>query len=161
VEAGVHLQLPYRLADHTFDGERVNVNFSVLRSCLAQTTDGNSAFTLQALADAAAGNTPGGDLELPPVNASQLEDLWQVLVVAISDFEVKWTGGDKTPDGLLIWKPDARLWTHENQDNWTPQNKTGWPRAIKISFKINDPSMPREFRGDKGIAYEVICTVGE
>jgi len=144
----------------TFEGERVNTNFSVLRSCPAQAADSNSVFTLQGLVNAAAAKAPS-DLELPPVNASQIDDLWQVLVVAISDFEVKWTGGEKTADGLLIWRSDPKLWTPQNQDNWTRQNPTGWPRAIKIRFKINDPLMPREFRGNKGIAYEVISTVGE
>ena len=105
-------------------------------------------------------NTPGTSLQLPPVTASQLKDLWQVLVVAISDFEVKWTDGTKDADGLLKWygpnqgPTNPTLWTHENADNW--------PKAIKISFRINDPSMPKEFRdGNAGIAYEVICTVGE
>lgn len=134
----------------TFSGERVNVNFSMLRTC--STNDANSPFQLQALSSAAAQNSPGPNLQLPPVSASQIEDLWQVLVVAISDFSVQWTNGTKT-NGLLIWSSAPMLWTHQNQTNW--------PKAIKISFRINDPSMPRELRGNTGVAYEVISTVGE
>jgi len=144
----------------TFDGERVNANFSTLRSCAAQTGDANSPFTLQVLADAAAGKVPG-NLQLPPVDASQIQDLWQVLLTAISDFSVTWTDGTKTDGLLLNWKTDPILSTHQNQDDWTTQNPTGWPKAVKISFRINDPAMPKELRGNTGVPYEVICTVGE
>jgi len=134
----------------TFEGERINVNFSVLRSCASN--NANSPFQLQALVNAAADQAPGNSLQLPPVKASQIEDLWQVLVVAIDEFKVEWTNGQMN-SGLLVWNSTPMLWTHENQTNW--------PKAIKISFRINDPSMPRELRGDTGVAYEVISTVGE
>ena len=138
----------------TFEGERINVNFSVLRSCA--TGDSNSPFQLQSLVSAAAGKAPGSSFKLPPTNASQIEDLWQVLVVAIEEFKVEWTDGTKDSSGILTWSSAPGLWTHQNQDNW--------PKAIKISFKINDPSMPKEFRDENninGIAYEVISTIGQ
>lgn len=137
----------------TFEGERVNVNFSILRSCAIG--DSNSPFQLQSLASAAAGKAPSSSFQLPPTQASQVEDLWQVLVVAIEEFKVEWTDGTND-NGILNWSSAPGLWTHQNQANW--------PKAIKISFKINDPSMPKEFRDENnitGIAYEVISTIGQ
>jgi len=131
------------------NGERVNVNFSKLQLLAAQNADANSPFTLQTLANTVASTTPTG-LQLPPANATQLKNLWQVLVTNIDNFQVSWTDGTKGTDGNLKWLTGPMLWTHENQTNW--------PRAVRITFFIKDPSMPKELRGT---AYEVICTVGQ
>lgn len=42
------------------------------------------------------------------------------------------------------------LWTHENLNNW--------PKAIKIRFRLADPTLPEEVRS---AWYEVICPVGQ
>jgi type II secretory pathway pseudopilin PulG len=143
----------------TISGERINVNFSTLRQCAASSGDANSPpFTLQTLADNVASQTPS--MALPPATASDLKNLWQVLVTNIANFKVSWTDGVKntsTPYNVK-WYPTpdpnpssvpVMLWTHKNQTNW--------PRAIRITFTIKDPSMPKELRGT---AYEVICIVG-
>jgi type II secretory pathway pseudopilin PulG len=131
----------------TISGERINVNFSTLRQCAASSGDANSPFTLQALADAAA--VPPGNMQLPPATATQLKNLWQVLVTNIDDFKVSWTDGTKSGSNLK-WDFNPGLWTHKNQTNW--------PRAIRITFTIKDPSMPKELQGAG--QYEVICIVG-
>ena len=130
------------------EGERINVNFSTLRQCAASSGDANSPFTLQSLADAAA--VAPGNMQLPPATATQLKNLWQVLVTNIDNFQVSWTDGTKGTDGNLKWQTGPMLWTH--------QNTTGWPRAIRIKFTIKDASMPKELRSTGG--YEVICVVG-
>jgi type II secretory pathway pseudopilin PulG len=138
------------------EGERINVNFSTIRQCAASSGDANSPFTLQALADNVASTTPGSNMQLPPATATQLKNLWQVLVTNIDKFQVSWTYGDKS-GGNLNWQTGPKLWTHQNQTDWTLQNPTGWPKAVRITFTIKDPSMPKELRGT---AYEVICIVG-
>jgi type II secretory pathway pseudopilin PulG len=137
------------------EGERINVNFSTLRQCAASSGDANSPFTLQSLADAAA--VAPGNMQLPPATATQLKNLWQVLVTNIDNFQVSWTYGDKSGSNLN-WQTGPKLWTHQNQTDWTLQNTTGWPRAVRITFAIKDPSMPKELRGTGG--YEIICVVG-
>jgi type II secretory pathway pseudopilin PulG len=132
----------------TISGERINVNFSILRQCAASSGDANSPFTLQALANAAA--APPGNMQLPPATASDLKNLWQVLVTNIDNFQVSWTDGTDNKTGQNItWHPESKLWTH--------QNTTNWPRAVRITFAIKDPSMPKELRTGQ---YEVICIVG-
>ena len=143
----------------TISGERINVNFSTLRQCAASSGDANSPFTLQALANQVALTTPGNNMALPPTTASDLKNLWQVLVTNIDDFKVSWTDGTKGTDGNLKWQISPMLWSHKNQTDWTLQNTTGWPRAIRITFAITDPSMPKEMQG-AGHPYEVICIVG-
>ena len=144
-------------ASPDISGERINVNFSILRQCAASSGDANSPpFTLQALADKVASTSPTG-LQLPPAKATQLKNLWQVLVTNVNNLQISWTDGAKNASpGNLKWYPNpdasplpSMLWTHQDQTNW--------PRAIRISFLIKDPLMPKEFRGT---AYEVICTVG-
>ena len=135
----------------TISGERINVNFSTLRQCAASSGDANSPFTLQALANQVALTTPGNNMQLPPTTASDLKNLWQVLVTNIDDFKVFWTDGTKGTDGNLKWQISPMLWTHKNQTNW--------PKAIRITFAITDPSMPKEMQG-AGHPYEVICIVG-
>jgi prepilin-type N-terminal cleavage/methylation domain-containing protein len=129
-------------------GERVNVNFSKIQVLAAKNTDANSPFTLQMLADNVASTTPTG-LRLPPTNATQLKNLWQVLVTNVNNLQISWTDGTKSGSNMN-WLTTSALWTHQDQTNW--------PRAIRISFLIQDPLMPKEFRGT---AYEVICTVGQ
>jgi prepilin-type N-terminal cleavage/methylation domain-containing protein len=128
-------------------GERVNVSFSKLQVLAAKNADANSPFTLQVLADKVASTSPTG-LQLPPANATQLKNLWQVLVTNVSNLQISWTDGTKSGSNMN-WLTTSTLWTHQDQTNW--------PRAIRISFLIKDPLMPKEFRGT---AYEVICTVG-
>jgi len=128
-------------------GERVNVSFSKLQVLAAKNADANSPFTLQDLADKVASTSPTG-LQLPPANATQLKNLWQVLVTNVNNLQIFWTDGTKSGSNMN-WQTTSTLWTHQNQTNW--------PRAIRISFLIKDPLMPKEFRGT---AYEVICTVG-
>ena len=145
-------------ASPDISGERINVNFSILRQCAASSGDANSPpFTLQALADKVASTTPG-NMQLPPATATQLKNLWQVLVTNIDKFQVSWTDGTKGTDGNLKWQTTSLLCTHKNQTDWTSQNITGWPKAIRITFAIKDPSMPKELRGTG--QYEVICIVG-
>lgn len=141
-------------------GERVNVNASKIQMLAAQNADANSPFTLQTLADTVAGATPD-DLKLPPANATQLKNLWQVLVADVDNVQISWTDGVKNPaTGNIKWYPNpdgsplpSMLWTHQNQTNW--------PKAIRITFAINDPSMPKELQGKLGHKYEVICTLGQ
>jgi hypothetical protein len=90
-------------------------------------------------------------MTLPPTTASDLKNLWQVLVTNIDDFKVSCTNGTKGTDGNLKWDINPGLWTHKNQTNW--------PKAIRITFAITDPSMPKEMQG-AGHPYEVICIVG-
>jgi prepilin-type N-terminal cleavage/methylation domain-containing protein len=139
------------------EGERINVNFSTIQICAGSSADANSPFTLQALADKVASTTPG-DMKLPPTTATQLKNLWQVLVTNVEDVRISWTYGDKSGSNLN-WQTSPMLWTHQNQTDWTLQNTTGWPKAIRITFTIKDPSMPKELRGT-GHPYEVICIVG-
>jgi prepilin-type N-terminal cleavage/methylation domain-containing protein len=127
------------------EGERINVNFSQI-----QTLDANSSF-MQELATKVAGAKPT-DLELPPANATQLKNLWQVLVTDVDDVQIYWTDGTKN-GANMNWQTTPKLWTHQNQTNW--------PMAVRITFLINDPSMPKELQGKLGRKYEVICTVGQ
>lgn len=39
---------------------------------------------------------------------------------------------------------------------WTSHNQSNWPRAIRIAFRLRDPSMPADF---EDVRYEVICPV--
>jgi len=144
-------------ASPDISGERINVNFSILRQCAASSGDANSPFTLQTLANRVASTTPG-NMQLPPATASDLKNLWQVLVTNIDNFKVSWTDGTKGTDGNLKWQTTSLLCTHKNQTDWTLQNITGWPKAVRITFAIKDPSMPKELRGTG--QYEVICIIG-
>ncbi len=132
-------------------GERINVNFSTLRSCAGENSDANSPFTLQSIADKVTSTTPGGNLRLPPANATQLDNLWQVLVTNVDTVQVWYTYGNKS-GANIDWQSAPKLWSHQDQTNW--------PRAIRIRFAIKDPSMPKELQG-AGHPYEVICTVGQ
>jgi len=142
--------IPKNISDVTIEGERIGVNFSTLQTC----GDPNSQvkFTLQDIANKVASTAPSGDLKLPPANATQLKNLWQVLVTNVDNFQVSWTDGTKKGPNLN-WVTSANLWTHRDQTNW--------PRAIRITFAIDDPLMPKELRKGTGYGYEVICTVGQ
>jgi prepilin-type N-terminal cleavage/methylation domain-containing protein len=145
-------------ASPDISGERINVNFSILRQCAASSGDANSPFTLQTLANQVASTTPG-NMQLPPATASDLKNLWQVLVTDVDSVQIFWTDGTKnTSTGNVKWQNTSLLCTHKNQTDWTPQNITGWPKAVRITFAIKDPSMPKELRGTG--RYEVICIIG-
>jgi type II secretory pathway pseudopilin PulG len=137
-------------ASTEISGERINVNFSTIQQC---TGDANSPLALQDIADKVAAATPGNNLRLPPATASQLKNLWQVLVTGVDNVRVYWTDGTKDiATGNLKWQDTSGLWTHQNQTNW--------PKAVRITFAIMDPTMPKELRGT-GHPYEVICAVGQ
>ncbi|MFW6146747.1 MAG: PulJ/GspJ family protein [Planctomycetota bacterium] len=93
------------------------------------------------------------DLTVPPTNLGEIGQLWQVLSAWCTELEIAWTDGPAGGGGggVLDWNEDAALWTHHDQN--------AWPVAIRIRFRLVDPTLPEEMRGD-GYWYEVICPVG-
>jgi prepilin-type N-terminal cleavage/methylation domain-containing protein len=81
------------------------------------------------------------NLSVPPQNLADIQNLWQVLAVGCKSLAVTAT-------------TDGSAWT------WTgtaTQNTPVWPRAVKITFVLQDTTLPAQYQN---MQYEVVCPVG-
>lgn len=104
---------------------------------------------------------------VPVVDMDDVNVLWQVVATHCEDLEILWTNGDlNATTNALEWYGDSNRLGQEPEDIaspnyfalWTHHDQNNWPKAIKISFKLNDPEAPE---GDKGMSYEIICPIGQ
>ena len=66
-----------------------------------------------------------------------------------SELTLWWTDGPGEDGVNLEWRPVGGTWTYLNPNDW--------PKAIRVKFKMIDPSMPGDFQN---VYYEVVCPLG-
>lgn len=90
-----------------------------------------------------------GQLSIPPSGMKGILDLWQAVAAYCSDLTIEFAT-DTHPDSQnLDWKAIGGTWTYLNPNDW--------PRAIRVKFKMIDPSMPED---STNVYYEVVCPLG-
>lgn len=94
----------------------------------------------------ATNNDYQGAIAVPPRDAGDIDDLWQVLSHWCTDLQI-----DYRYAGESDWRTTSDWWTHHDQN--------AWPVAFRFRFTLTDPMLPEDMRGD-GYDYEIICPVG-
>ncbi len=128
-----------------------------------------------------AGNRPA-DLPSSPGSLAEVNNAWKLLAQNCKYLTISWTDG--SPGPFLQWydkdNPKDSNWKNNSISTvgapvefnakanasdpdryralWTKDNQSNWPRAIRVRFWLNDPTM-QEFTGPNGMFYEVICPV--
>lgn len=129
-------------------------------------------------------NIAPASLNPSPSTLAEVNAAWQLLASQCDHLTISWTDG--SPGTFLQWydkdnpqQPGASPAGWEDRDVaagqieydadpasgtyryralWTKDNQSNWPRAIRVRFWLNDPTM-QEFTGPNGMFYEVICPV--
>ncbi len=122
---------------------------------------------------------PAG-LPVPPVNLNDMGELWKYLAENCSNLTIMWTDGTLDgANGPLKWygagSPKGPVGADVNAKDgdgdyyiefndggyralWSQHNQNDWPKAIKISFTLNDVS---KSTGVTAIVYEIICPLSK
>ncbi len=106
-----------------------------------------------AIASAAPPSTGDDALKIPPEDIDDVTRLWQCLVKDCSSLEIQYLAHNET---ALAWTTPSTT-----GETWTRHDQKTWPKAIKITFKVNDQSLPDELSASGGVKYEIICPVGQ
>ncbi len=89
-------------------------------------------------------------IRIPPLNNfASAEKLRMVMNHRVSDLTIEWAS-QIDAQGNLVWRDDDKVWSHHNRSNW--------PLAVRVRFKILDEALPEEFHEDS-LVYEVVCSI--
>jgi prepilin-type N-terminal cleavage/methylation domain-containing protein len=89
-------------------------------------------------------------IRIPPHNTfASAQKLRMVMNHRVSDLTIEWAS-QTDAQGNLVWRDDDQVWSHHNRSDW--------PLAVRIRFKILDEALPEEFHEDS-LVYEVVCGI--
>ncbi len=127
----------------------------------------------------------GAGFRLPPRTKSEADALWSAVIQDMEFFSVMWTDCelDSDTNGFAWYGWEALPHTDDDGDGvpdtyiyqstakgsggaeygggggyaalWTGRNPNNWPKAIKVTYKINDEDLPPGLTG----VYEVLCEI--
>ena len=87
---------------------------------------------------------------------------WYGLEYELDDGNVKVVVNEKDEDwntkNPMTGNPEFNGGSGRYRALWTHHDQINWPKALKIRFRVSDPSLPAEFRD---VDYEVICPIGK